>query len=692
MDITQENRFLQIKTALGEKVLLITAMHGTEAISAPFQFELDLVSAIDHSINFDDVIAKNVTVSLRLHDGEERFFNGYFSSFAQSRTSTEEEEGKLLFSHYRATMVPWLWFLTTTSNIRIFQNKTVPDIVEKIFGDHGLNDYELDLTATYTPRVYCVQYRETDFNFVSRLLEGEGIFYFFKHENGKHTMVLSDHVNGHPDLAPHKEVSFQLDTGAEREEDVITALDVAMSIKPSKYILNDYNFETPTANLLAETESKLKLSPIEGGLYDYPGRYGDHSMGTERTRCRMQELETALTVLSGESGVRSLASGCKFTLEDFPRTDLNDKIYVLTSVTHHITQTSYRSQSRKKEEQDTYSNTFTCIPHANPFRPARLTPKPVVQGAQTATVVGTAGEEIEVDKYGRVKVQFHWDRESKADENSSCWIRVSQAVAGVNWGAMFIPRIGHEVIVSFLEGDPDQPIITGRVYHANNMPPYELPGEKTKSTIKTNSSKGGDGFNEIRFEDKKGEEQLFIHAEKNMDIRVKNDRFETIGNNRHLHVSNDKREKVDNNRSEKIGNDHLEEIGKDRHLKVAGKEAIEIGGSHSLTVKGDVIEVFKAKHSEETTGDYYLKADNIVIQGMTNVTVKVGQSFIAIEASGIKIGTTGQIVLEATNTLSVKGTAGVTIESPLTATLKSTSTKVSGDAMTTITGGIVKIN
>lgn len=692
MDITQKNRFLQIKTALDENVLLITGLHGTEGISMPFRFDLDLVSPVNHSINFDDVIAQNVTVTMKLADGEKRFFNGFISSFTQSRASGEEEEGKLLFSHYHATVVPWLWFLTTTTNIRIFQNKSVPDIVEKIFKDHGLNDFELDINGTHNPRVYCVQYRETDFNFVCRLLEEEGIFYFFKHENGKHTLVLSDHVNGHPDLDHQKEVSFLLDSGGVLDEDVISEIEISQSIKPAKYILNDYNFETPTANLLAETESKHKLSPIAGGIYDYPGEYSEYANGMEFSKYRMQELEAQMTLLSGTSVVRAFTSGYKFTLEDFPRADMNGKPYVLTGITHHATQTGYRSSGSQEEQGDSYSNTFTCIPHATPFRPLRLTPKPLVEGVQTATVVGKAGEEIETDKYGRVKVQFHWDRESKADENSSCWIRVSQPVAGVNWGAMFIPRIGHEVIVSFLEGDPDQPIITGRVYHANNMPPYELPGEKTKSTIKTNSSKGGDGFNEIRFEDKKGEEQLFVHAEKNMDIRVKNDRFETIGHDRHLHVTNDKREKVDNNRNEKIANDHMEEIGKDRHLKVVGKEAVEIGGSHSLTVTGDVIEVFKANHSEQTTGDYYLKADNIVIEGMTNVTVKVGQSFIAIEASGIKIGTTGQIVLEAMNTLSVKGTAGVTIESPATATLKSTSTTVKGDAMTTISGGMVKIN
>ncbi len=307
-----------------------------------------------------------------------------------------------------------------------------------------------------------------------------------------------------------------------------------------------------------------------------------------------------------------------------------------------------------------YSCSFTAIDATQPFRSPRITPKPSISGPQTAMVVGPSGEEIYTDEYGRVKVQFHWDRYSKADENSSCWIRVAQVWAGKNWGAMYIPRIGQEVIVEFLEGDPDQPIITGRVYNDQAMPPYVPKTSPTISTLKSNSSKGGGGFNEIRFEDKKGDEQIFIHAEKNLDVRVKNDRFETVINNRHLHVEKDKFEHVDNNRSETVDADHKEEIGKDRHLNVKGKEAKEITDSMSLTVKGDVIEVFKANHSEQTTSDYYLKAKNVVIEGLDNITLSVGESYIAIESSQIEI-------------------SAPTI-------------KVEGSSMTEIKGGTVKIN
>ena len=425
-------------------------------------------------------------------------------------------------------------------------------------------------------------------------------------------------------------------------------------------------------------------------IYDYPGEYTSLDEGETCARTRIEEIQKEQGVAQGSSNARGIHAGSLFELTDFPRDDQNLE-YLIVSAIHQLESNPYRTGNTAQTE-NVYSCSFKALNSQQPFRSSRMTPKPVVQGPQTAIVVGPSGEEIHTDEYGRVKVRFHWDRESKSDENSSCWIRVAQINSGNKWGAFHIPRIGHEVIVEFLEGDPDHPLIIGSLYHASNKPPYDLPAEKTKSTIKTNSSPGGGGFNEIRFEDKKGEEQLFIHAENNQDIRIKNDCFEWIGNNRHLIIKSDQKEQVENNRHEKIGSDHMEEIGKDRHLKVKGKEAKAVDGSCSLTVKGDVIEVFKANHSEQVTNDYYLKGDNIVIEAMTNVTVKVGQSYIAIEAGGIKIGTNGQIVIEAMNTLSLKGTAGATIESPVQATIKSANTTVKGDAMTTIQGGLVKIN
>jgi type VI secretion system secreted protein VgrG len=324
-----------------------------------------------------------------------------------------------------------------------------------------------------------------------------------------------------------------------------------------------------------------------------------------------------------------------------------------------------------------FSSTFTAIPADEPFRSPRITPKPIIQGPQTAIVVGKKGEEIDTDEFGRVRVQFHWDRYGKVDENSSCWVRVSQAAAGKSWGAVSIPRIGQEVIVEFLEGDPDQPIITGRVYNAKATVPYPLPAHKTITTFKSSTSKGGAGFNEVRFEDEKGEEQIFIYGEKNQDIRIKNDCFEWIGNNRHLVVKKDQLESVENNRHEKVKNDHCEEIGKDRNLMVKGKEAKEVTGSHSFKVTGAVIEEFGDNHSEAVSKDYYLKADNLVIEGATNVTLKVGGTSIALGADGIAIKTDGTVKIECNATLDLKSNAPMTVQS---------------SAITTVKGSMVMIN
>jgi type VI secretion system secreted protein VgrG len=392
-------------------------------------------------------------------------------------------------------------------------------------------------------------------------------------------------------------------------------------------------------------------------------------------------LQSQYEVLEGQANARGLSTGCTFKLKKHPRTDQNRE-YLITSISLFSDGGPFTSMGGGSQgDGEHFSCNFTCIDKAQQFRSPRLTPKPIIQGPQTAIVVGPAGEEIYTDKYGRVKVLFHWDRYGKADQDSSCWVRVSHSLAGKGWGQIANPRIGQEVIVEFLEGDPDRPIITGRVYNAEAMPPYPLPANQTMSTIKTNSSKGGSGFNEIRLEDKKGEEQIFMHGEKNLDIRIKNDAFETIGNDRHLVVGKDQIEHVKNNRSETVDADHNEKIGKDRHLNVVGKEATEIGGSQSLTVTGDVIEVFKAKHSEQTTDKYYLKAENIVIEATDNITINVGSSFIAIEASGIKIKTPGEIVLDAGKNIEQKAGKKWTAEATLTAELKA-------NLKTTIDGGL----
>lgn len=680
MAVSQQNRIASIATSLGGEELVLSSFSSREELGRLFQFEIALESE-DHAIELNKLIGENVTVVLNLANESERYFNGFVSRFSHLPI-----HGRL--ANYHMTVVPWLWFLTRTSDCRIFQEKSTTDIIKEVFRDKGMSDFRDETKRTYKPWEYCVQYRETDFNFISRLMEQEGIYYFFEHENGKHTLVMVDDVTAHQPFPDYDTITYRTRRENQVEGEYIYDWNYGIEAQPGKYELNDFNFETPKASLKASSDIRRDHTNADFEMYDYPGEYVVHGDGVDVSKIRIEELQTDYHDVQASATALGMAVGRVFTLEDHPQDDQNEK-YLVSSVRYEVRNAEYESGGGGDTAVRCH---FTAKLADQPYRSKRVTPKPLINGPQTAFVVGPSGEEIYTDKYGRVKVQFHWDRYSEANESSSCWIRVAQIWAGKKWGAMYMPRIGQEVIVEFLEGDPDRPIITGRVYNADCMPPYELPANKTMSTVKSNSSKGGGGFNEIRFEDKKGEEQIFVHAEKNQDIRVKNNCYETIGNDRHLIVRNDQKEIVEHDREETVENDHKEKIGKDRHLVIAGKEAKSVDGSQSLTVKGDVIEVFKSNHSEQTTKDYYLKASNIVIEATQNITIKVGQSHIAIDNTGIKIGTKGMIKVESTGTTDVKATAPLTVESSSMATMKSPMTSVKGDGMTIVQGGLVKIN
>ncbi len=584
MPYTQENRLIAIDTPLGKDVLLLAGFRGTEGLSRLFSFELNILSE-NHNISFEDIIGKNVTISVVLADEDKRYFNGLISRFSQGRGGGEAG-GDPRFSHYRAAMVPWPWLLTRTADSRIFQKLSVPDIVEKIFKEKGFSDFKVRLHDSYEKRDYCVQYRETDFNFVSRLLEEEGIHYFFEHEDGKHTLVMADAPQENNPCPKQKTARYQISAGGWLEEDVITGLEKMQEIRPGKYSLSDFNFEIPNTGLEVNVPSKQKLGPGEREVYDYPGLYAKKAEGDRLAKIRMEEEEAQITKIAGLSNCRAFTSGYRFTLSDFYRSDMNNKDYVLTSLEHEA------NQDWEKEAELSYVNHFTCISFDVPYRPPRLTPRPVVEGTQTAIVAGPSGEEIYTDEHGRVKVQFHWDREGKKNENSSCWIRVSQLWAGAGWGAMYIPRIGQEVIVDFIEGDPDRPIITGRVYHGANKPPYGLPDEKTKSTIKSDSSLGGGGSNEIRFEDKKGSEEIFLHGQKDWTIAIDNDKNQTVGHDETLSVGNsrtkkvgvDQKETIGSNKTIQVGSNHDETIGANKTLKVGANHTESIGSNMTITV------------------------------------------------------------------------------------------------------------
>lgn len=631
---------MAIYTPLGKDYFLINKFEADEGLSHLFKFEVELLheeleaDALPTPVDPATIIGKAVTVAIDQRDGTLREFTGIVNRFSQGYRDTR-------FSFYNATVVPHLWILTQRINSRIFQNISVPGILDELLKDF---EWSNQLQGTFEKRNYCVQYRESDFDFASRLMEEEGIYYFFEHKDGKHMLIIANTPQSHADCPSKSSIPFYAGYMGGNEDFIttISAWKTNHKYQTGKVSLWDFNFQLPTNKLDLSQTSTFNLADNQQlELYDFPSGYGrkydgiDASGGDQSGALDkvfndrastvtnvINMLDSQVCVLNGVSDCSSLTSGYKFNLTDHPVAAENSA-YVITRVTHQAEQNpTYVSND---ESERSYSNKFRCIKHgagAPPYRPPRKTPKPKVEGSQTAFVVGPSGEEIFTDKYGRVKVQFHWDRVGQVDSTSSCWVRVAQMWAGNKWGTTFIPRIGMEVIVNFLEGDPDQPIIVGCVYNPQTMPPYTLPDEKTKSTIKTNSSSGGGGFNELRFEDKKGEEQIFIHAEKDQDIRVKNDTKEIVLHDRHLIVQNNQHEKVT----------------KDKHLKVGGDHNEKVDGTISVNAGGDFLEKATTKFAVDAGTEIHLKSGTtLTIETGTNLTLKVGGNFININPGGIFI-------------------------------------------------------
>jgi type VI secretion system secreted protein VgrG len=579
-------RVMELVTPLGDDVLLFHVMSAREEMSRLFEYQLDLLSP-KPDVNLDEILGKNVTIKLATADDEVRCFNGYVTRFAQGAM-----HGR--FHRYVATVRPWLWFLTRTSDCRIFQEMTVPDIIKAVFADHPSADFKLELTSTYRKWTYCVQYRETDFNFVSRLLEQEGIAYYFRHTEGHNTLVLTDSNSKHTAATGCEALSYIApDEQVKPDLEHINHWDYTREIQPGAYVHDDYDLERPSVKLKASKALPRKYTPSDYEVYDYPGEYLQKPDGEQYAGVRIDELGSQFEIAHGTTNARGLSVGSLLTLEDHPRPDQN-RDYLILGASYDLSFEDY--ESLPQAAGTTYRCRFLAMPCSQQFRPQRLTPKPFVQGPQTAVVVGPAGEEIFTDKYGRVKVQFHWDRRGARDDKSSCWIRVSSPWAGKQWGAISIPRIGQEVIVDFLEGDPDQPIITGRVYNAEQMPPYELPGNKTQSGIVSRSSLGGtpENFNELMFEDKKGSELVYLRAEKDYTNAVENDEVRWVGHDRWLevdhdethHVQNDRFRRVDHDENVTIHNDQNTIVDRDRSETVHRHKRIQIDGNHSENIDG----------------------------------------------------------------------------------------------------------
>jgi len=645
---------LKLNTPLGEDVLLLTAFEGHEELSRLFSYQLEMISD-DNAIEATDIVGKNVTFSIEMADDTPRYFNGFVSRFV---AGDEDDQGR---RNYRAEVIPWLWFLTRTTDCRIFQNKTVPEIIEQIFGDLGFSDYEVSQIKGAHPKWdYRVQYRESDFEFVSRLMEQEGIFYFFRHEDGKHTLVLADHKGAY-ETAAEDEVDFPHDSSAQAVADHITLWEHAWEFRTGKWAHTDYNFETPSNSLMTTEQTVIDLpDSSKYEFYEYPGEYGTTGDGTPLAKLRMEEEEVGYDVVHASSRCKSFSPGFTFSIGQHRISSEEGKSYVVTSIRHSATEPMAYETGTGTVAED-YSNTFTCIPDSVAFRPARTTPKPVMRGCQTAIVTGPAGEEIYPDKYGRVKTQFHWDREGKKDENTSCWIRVSQIHAGKGWGAIDIPRIGEEVIVDFLEGDPDRPIIIGRVYHAESMPPFGLPGTMTTSGMKSNTHKGS-GYNEFAMDDTAGKELIRVHGQYDMETTIEHDQRTTIHNNRTDQIDVDDSETVGSNQKINVGSDQALDVGanqkisvgSDRKLSVGSNETVDIGADEKLTVGANRQASVGADDKLSVSGAQKIGVTGAIeISSDTSITLTVGGSTVKIEPAAVSIKST-KITIEGTAKVETK--------------------------------------
>jgi type VI secretion system secreted protein VgrG len=684
---TQANRVFAISTPLGPDKLLMTGFTGEEGLSRLYHFHLDVLAENRTEVPFDKLLGQPVSFRLTLPGGKQRNFHGLCISASQG-------ESDATFTKYRLEMVPNLWLLSQRIQSRIFQHKSIPDILKEVLKGF---DAIYEIQGTFHPREYCVQYRESDLAFASRLMEEEGIYYYFAHTPSGHQLIVANTPQSHRDLPGNKDITYVTITHeGDQTDDAIHEWSRSQGLKPGKYTLWDYHFQLPDKHLEVErpvTESttvgghthKIKVgdnSKLE--IYDYPGGYARRYDGIDKgggeqpaelqkifednkrvVELRMQEGAVSGFTIRGAGSCRRLVAGHKFNLITPPGDTTSKSLkpegaYVVTSVKHTAEGGSHFQSGGSGPFK--YHVEFECIPAALPYRPPRVTPRTTVAGMQTAVVVGPSGEEIFTDKYGRVKVQFHWDRQGKKDADSSCWVRVGSIWAGKQWGAIHIPRIGQEVIVDFLEGDPDQPIIIGSVYNADQMPPYKLPDNKTQSGVKSRSSLKGtpENFNELRFEDKKGSEEVYFHAEKDFN-RV-------VENNDTLKVGFEKKDKGD--QTIEVFNNQKVTIGAGKFQASDGSQTLSVFKDRTATIEmgNDALTV---KMGNQTTKINLGKSETEALQ---SIELKVGQSSVKLDQMGVTI----------------KGMM-IQVEGQIQTQVKGLMTMVTADALLQMKGAITMI-
>ncbi|GFM75436.1 hypothetical protein PSCICM_12550 [Pseudomonas cichorii] len=644
------------------------SISGEESLNTLGQYFLH--GQADTALTLTSAIATHVTATLH-NDAMLRPMDALVAEIRQLPADATADR-------YQVLLRPWLWWLTLASNNRVFQNLSTSDIVTSIFTDHGFSDHKLSLTGSYTPREYCVQYGETDFAFVSRLLEEEGIFWFFTHEEGKHTLVLADNNDAFPAIPNGPAVKYLGQGMGNRELHGIRSGQLVLQAVSGVYSASDYEFTTPTTSLYSKAEAKA--GPLS--MYEHPGGYIAKARGDALTKQRVDGLRSQEKRFIGESDCRWLVPGHYFTLSGHDDATLNID-WVVTAVTHEASHEGYR-------------NRFEAIPKATTYRPARVTSKPRMH-TQTATVVGKSGEEIWTDEYGRIKIQFPWDRDGKSDETSSCWVRVVLPWTGKGFGMQFVPRIGQEVIVTFIDGDPDRPLVSGCVYNGDNALPYALPANQTQSGIKTNSSKGGGGFNELRFEDKKDAEEVFLQAQKDFKTNVLNDTTVTVGHDETLTVQNAR------TRTVKEGDETVTlEKGKRSVTIQTGSDTLDVKDTRTVKVGGDQTHSTGGNYTDKVTGNYSLTVDgNLTLKVSGTITLESGGSFTIKSGADLAVQASTSITQKAGTALtnqagtSLENKAGTTMtnDAGISLTNKAAASQtVDGGGMLTIKGGLVQVN
>ena len=601
----------------------VLAFTGNEAISQPYRFQLELVSERP-DLGIEALLQQPAFFTFA---GQGKGIHGLIHRVAQG------DAGKRL-TRYHIDLVPHLAYLGHRTNQRIFQHLSVPEIISRVLADHGIqaDAYRFQLNSEYPQRVYCTQYDETDLHFIQRLCEEEGIHYHFEHSIDNHLLVFGDDQTGFPKL--DRPTAYIQDSGLVADEPVIKRFAMHIETRPSRVTRRDYDFEKP--HLLMEAAHKAE-QPAEGDEqpiplpdledYDYPGRFTERARGKQLAKRSLERHRADYRLAEGKSDVPTLVTGHFLTLSEHPRTEWND-LWLVVSIRHEGKQPQVLEESVTSDVKDTdgftqgYRNQFTAAPWDVHFRPQLAHPKPKVLGTQTAVVTGPKGEEIHCDQYGRIKVQFHWDREGQGDDRTSFWLRVASGWSGNQYGGIAIPRVGMEVLITFLECDPDQPLVTGCLYHKTHPVPYELPANKTRSVFKTLSSPGGGGYNELRIEDKKDQEQIYIHAQRDWDENIENDQKIRVGNERHDRVEA-------NSYSEFMAEEH-HTTHSDRKTELKANDHLTVGSTQHISLgKGYLVSAGREIH---------LKAgQKMVIEAGSEITLKAGDSFIKIDPSGVTL-------------------------------------------------------